>query len=124
MITIDDFAKVEIRIGTILTVEKVPDTDKLLKLSVDFGEVSSAPPAEGEVAPEPVREIRTIVSGIALYFEDPQVLVGKQCPFLYNLAPRMLRGIESNGMIMAAGDGTSFALLHPDRPVTPGCKIK
>lgn len=131
MITIDDLQKIEIRMGTILTVEKVPETDKLLKLSVDFGIKKISPPiaaGEGiEGVATPVteeREIRTIVSGIALFFEDPQVLVGRQCPFVYNLAPRMLRGIESNGMILAAGDGDSFAVLHPDRPVAPGAKIK
>ena len=118
MATIDDFHKIEIRIGTILSVEKVPDTDKLLKLSVDFGL------KETDEGVEPEREIRTIVSGIALFFEDPQALVGKQCPFVYNLEPRMIRGIESNGMILAAGDGDSFAVLHPDRPVHPGSKIK
>lgn len=127
MITIDDFHTIEIRIGTILAVEKVPETDKLLKLSVDFGPRKVEPVAEGELAAAPKegeREIRTIVSGIALFFEDPQSLVGKQCPFVYNLAPRMLRGIESNGMILAAGDGDSFAVLHPDRPVEAGSKIK
>ncbi len=134
MITIDDLQKIEIRIGTILAVEKVADTDKLLKLSVDFGLRKATPPVTAGEATEVVsdvvavvaeeREVRTIVSGIALFFEDPQVLVGKQCPFVYNLAPRMLRGIESNGMILAAGDGDSFAVLHPDRPVAPGSKIK
>jgi methionyl-tRNA synthetase len=118
MITIDDFHRVEIRIGTILSVEKVPDTDKLLKLSVDFGL------KEGGAEGESEKEIRTIVSGIALFFEDSQSLVGKQCPFVYNLEPRMIRGIESRGMILAAGDGESFAVLHPDRPVHPGSKIK
>jgi methionyl-tRNA synthetase len=127
MITIDDFHNIEIRIGTILAVEKVPDTDKLLKLSVDFGVqqfTASTDGALSDTTVQPQREIRTIVSGIALFFEDPQTLVGKQCPFVYNLAPRMLRGIESNGMILAAGDGDSFAVLHPDRPVAPGSKIK
>lgn len=127
MITIDDFHNIEIRIGTILTVEKVPDTDKLLKLTVDFGVKKQTAPEGGEtvdVQATEEREIRTIVSGIALFFEDPQMLVGKQCPFVYNLAPRMLRGIESNGMILAAGDEDSFAVLHPDRPVAPGSKIK
>jgi methionyl-tRNA synthetase len=126
MITIDDLQKIEIRIGTIVTVEKVPDTDKLLKLSVDFGlRQVKVPAVEGGVEElREEREIRTIVSGIALFFDDPQTLVGTQCPFVYNLAPRMLRGIESNGMILAAGDGDSFAVLHPDRPVQPGAKIK
>lgn len=124
MITIDDFHKLDIRVGTILSVEKVPDTDKLLKLSVDFGMKEVVVVEEGGVPVEPERDVRTIVSGIALFFDDPQALVGKQCPFIYNLAPRTLRGIESNGMILAAGDGTSFAVLHPDRPIPPGSKIR
>lgn len=121
MATIDDFHTIEIRIGTILTVEKVPDTDKLLKLSVDFGN-KTVSNETGE--PVEVKEIRTIVSGIALFFEDPQHLVGKQCPFVYNLEPRTIRGIESNGMILAVGDDADFAVLHPDRPVRSGAKLR
>lgn len=127
MITIEDFHKLDIRIGTILSVEKVPDTDKLLKLSVDFGSKEIAATNGGEenqAVAESAREIRTVVSGIAPFFDDPQLLVGKQCPFLYNLEPRTLRGIESNGMILAAGDEVSFAVLHPDRPIAPGSKLR
>jgi methionyl-tRNA synthetase len=107
-ISYDDFAKVEISLGTILLVEVVPDADKLLRLEVDFGE--EAP--------------RQILSGIREYFEDPQVLVGKQCPFVTNLAPRMIRGLESNGMILAANTEEGFTLLHPNMILTPGTKLK
>ena len=107
-ITYDDFAKIEMAVGTILSVEVVPDADKLLKLQVDFGE--EAP--------------RQILSGIRTYFEDPQVLVGRQCPFVTNLAPRTIRGFESNGMILAAGTEDDLALFSPSINVPPGTKIK
>lgn len=80
-----DFAKLEIKIGTILSVEIVPEADKLLRLMVDVAEENP----------------RQIVSGIREFFADPQSLVGRQCPFLTNLAPRTIRGLESQGMILA-----------------------
>ena len=107
-ITYDDFTKIEITIGTILTVEVVPEADKLLKLSVDVGE---------EVP-------RQILSGIRTYFEDPQVLVGQQCPFVINLAPRTIRGFESNGMILAGSTEANLALLHPNMVLPPGTRLK
>ena len=107
-ISYDDFAKLEIRIGTIRSVEIVPDADKLLRLEVDFGEA----------------ELRQIVSGIRTYFEDIQILVGKQCPFITNLAPRTIRGLESDGMILAASTEELFALLHPSQALPAGTKLK
>ena len=107
-ISYDDFAKVEISLGTILSVEIVPDADKLFKLMVDFGE--EAP--------------RQILSGIREYFEDPQSLVGVQCPFITNLAPRTIRGLESNGMILAASSGETLALLRPTTAMPVGTKLK
>ena len=100
MISFDDFKKVEITVGKILSAEKIPDSDKLLKLSVDFGVLPppSAPPQVG--GEEKKRDIRQIVSGIALSFPDPSVLVGKRCMFVTNLEPRVIRGYESNGMIL------------------------
>ena len=114
MISYEDFAKLEIKIGTILSVEVVEDADKLLRLSVDVGEKDD----EGNAKP------RQIISGIRTYFEDPQILVGKQCPFLTNLEPRVIRGFESQGMILAASAEESFALLHPHAPMIAGAKIK
>lgn len=105
MITIDEFSKVQVKIGTVKAAERVPETDKLIKCSVDFGE------PEGP---------RTIVSGIAAYVPDPQVLVGRQLAYVTNLAPRVIKGIESNGMLFAVGEGDTFAFLTPDRPVPPG----
>ncbi len=106
-ISYDDFVKLDIRIGTIRAVERVPDTDKLLKCTIDFGEL-------GE---------RTIVSGIAEW-KTPEDLVGKQCPYIVNLAPRILRGVESQGMLVAGTDENGVALLHPERAVPPGTKLK
>ncbi len=103
-ISIDDFAKIHVAIGTVLSAEHVPDTDKLLRLMVDLGEAQP----------------RQIVSGIAKYVESPESLVGRQLSFVTNLAPRMLRGLESNGMLFAVGEGDTFAFVTPDRPVPPG----
>lgn len=109
MIPIDDFKKVEMKVGVILSAEKVPDTDKLLKLSVDFGE----------------ERPRQIVSGIASYFPDPQELVGKRVPFATNLEHRIIRGLESEGMIMAVGnDDGFFSLLEARSDTPPGSKIR
>ncbi len=110
MITIDEFKKVELSVGQIVSAEKVPDTDKLLKLSVDLGEESGP---------------RTIVSGISGFFPDHSVLVGKKCMFVSNLEPRMLRGIESNGMILAVSteDG-KFSLLEPSIDLPVGTKAR
>lgn len=104
-IGIDEFGKIEVRVGTVREAERVPDTDKLLRLVVDFGE---------EGGP------RQIVSGIAAYVPEPESLIGRQLAFVTNLAPRTLRGLESDGMLFAVGDGDSFAFLSPDRPVPPG----
>lgn len=107
MISYDDFAKLEIKIGTITAVEVVENADKLLKLTVDIGEETP----------------RQIVSGIREFFEDIDVLIGKQCPFLTNLEPRTIRGLESQGMILAIGD-QEFSLLHPASKVEPGTQIR
>jgi methionine--tRNA ligase beta chain len=104
-VTIEDFKKIDIAVGKILSAEKIPDTDKLLKLEVDLGE----------------EKTRQIVSGIALYFPDCSVLVGKKCMFVANLEPRMIRGFESNGMIFALSteDG-KFSLLEPNDEIPVG----
>lgn len=108
IISYETFAQLEIKIGRILTVDVVPDTDKLLRLTVDVGEESP----------------RQIISGIRLFFSDPQELVGKSCPFLTNLAPRLIRGLESQGMILAASQDDSFALLHPSSALPPGTVVR
>lgn len=102
-ISIDDFAKVQVKVGTVISAERVPETDKLLRLMVDLGE----------------GEPRQIVSGIAAYTE-PESLIGRQLCFVSNLAPRKIKGLESNGMLFAVGEGETFAFVTPDRPVPPG----
>ena len=103
----DDFAKLDIRMGTVLAAELVPETDKLIKCTIDFGEMGQ----------------RTIVSGIAQW-KKPEELVGKQLPYIVNLAPRMLRGVESQGMLLAASDESGVALLQTERQVPSGTKLK
>src|SRR3989344_5934820 len=98
MINIEEFNKIEIVVGQILSVEKVPDTDKLLRLMVDLGE----------------EKPRQIVSGIALYFPDIKVLEGKKCMFVVNLEPRVIKGLESQGMIFALSTpDDKFSLIAP-----------
>ncbi len=161
-ISYDEFKKVEICAGKILSAEKVPDTDKLLKLMVDFGEKVEVSPEqiemksehteipdlsksavtitpvesnEASVAASPINSNepiltstkqfkptpRQIVSGIALRYPDPTVLVGKTCMFVTNLEPRMIKGLESNGMLFAVStpeDG--FSLLEPNDTIPAG----
>ena len=108
-ITIEEFQKVVIKVGQILEVEKVPDTEKLLKLSVDLGE--EAP--------------RQIVSGIATYFPDVQVLINKKCMFVANLVPRTIRGLESNGMILAvSNEEGKFSLITPENDIPSGTSAR
>ena len=109
-ITIEEFSKIDVQVGTVRTAERVPDTDKLFRLTVDFNEVG----ADG--APGP----RQIISGIAAYVSEPETLVGRQLAFVTNLEPRTIRGLESNGMLFAVGEADSFAFLAPDREVPPG----
>lgn len=108
MITFDEFKKLEIRVGEILSAEKVPETDKLLKLSVAMGEESP----------------RQIISGIAEYFPEPEKLIGKKVAFAANLEPRVIRGLESQGMILAAKNEDSvFSLLEVHSAIAPGTII-
>ncbi|MGH9939550.1 MAG: methionine--tRNA ligase subunit beta, partial [Blastocatellia bacterium] len=96
-ITIDDFAKVELRVGQILTAERIPKADKLLRFTIDLGEA----------------EPRQILAGIAQYYE-PEKLIGRKVIVVANLAPRKMRGLESQGMILAASVG------EEGRPVLAG----
>jgi methionyl-tRNA synthetase len=105
MITIDDFSKIEVKVGTVESAERVPETDKLLRLVVDFAE---------ETGP------RQIVSGINMYVNEPEDLIGRQLAFVTNLEPRTIKGLESNGMLFAVGNGDTFAFLTPDRKIPPG----
>lgn len=105
-ITFDDFAKIDLKLGTIVSAEKIEKADKLLKLKVDLG-----------------FETRTIVSGIALHFK-PEEIVGKQVTVVTNLAPRKMRGIESNGMILMAEDANgSLHFINPEEKINPGSGV-
>lgn len=110
-ISFEDFAKLDIRIGTVVAAEMVPSADKLIKCTVNFGD----PPEGGGV--------RTVVSGIAEW-KRPEELVGKQFPYVVNLTPRVLRGVESQGMLLACSDINGVVLLAPSREVPPGTKLK
>lgn len=103
----DTFMKADLRVGTVLECKKVPKADKLLQFLIDDG-----------------MGTRTIVSGIAKYY-NPEDLVGKQVCFIANLAPRKLKGIESQGMILSAenADG-SLVVMGPTAPVVPGAQVK
>lgn len=106
MITIDDFGKLEFRVGTVLEVEEVDGSDKLLKLIVDFGEENP----------------RQVLSGIKQWYV-PDDLKGKQFVFITNLEPRMMMGLESQGMILCAGDEKPIPLI-PSEQVPNGSKIR
>ena len=106
-INYDTFSKVEVRIGTVLEAEIIPEADRLLKLKVDVGE----------------EEPRQIISGIREFVDTPSELVNKQFPFVTNLEPRTIRGYESNGMIFAVGEADTFTLLSPQKSVPPGTKL-
>jgi methionyl-tRNA synthetase len=105
--SIDDFGKIDLRAARVLAAERVPKADKLLKLTLDVGE--DAP--------------RTVVSGIAAAY-TPETMVGKTVVYFANLAPRKIRGVMSQGMILAAGDADVLALSALDRAVPPGTRIR
>ncbi|MFB3896271.1 MAG: methionine--tRNA ligase subunit beta [bacterium] len=106
MITYDDFMKLDIRTGKVVSAEKVENADKLLMLKIDLG-----------------TEIRQVVAGIALQY-TPEQLVGRDMVILANLEPRMIRGVESNGMILAASVEGAPVILTPEKPVPPGTIVK
>ncbi len=105
--SIDDFMKIEIKVGTVLSVDIVEGADKLYILKVDLGEEMP----------------RQILSGIR-EFVSKEELLSKQFPFVTNLAPRMLRGHESQGMILAGSDESGLALLNPNKPLVNGTRLR
>jgi methionyl-tRNA synthetase len=105
-ISIDEFKKVEIKVGEIKEVSRIEGSEKLLKLKVNFGP-----------------EDRQVLSGIGPYFEDVNTLIGKRCLFVTNLAPRMMMGLESQAMIMATGgDSEPFTLF--ETTAQPGSQVR
>ncbi|MFH1473244.1 MAG: hypothetical protein ABIF06_02455 [bacterium] len=116
MATIEDFQKLEIKIGKVLSAERIEGSDKLLKLQFDIGE----------------EEPRQVLAGIAEHIAEPESLVGKEMPLVLNLEPRKLRGEMSNGMMLAVSiDDPSTSLetgkpilLHPAEEVPPGSIVR
>lgn len=106
MINIEDFKKIEIKIGKVISAERIPEADKLLKLVFDIG-----------------TEKRQIMAGIAQFIEDVDSLVGKQMPIITNIEPRKLRGYESQGMLIAISTEKGPVLLHPEKEVVSGSNI-
>jgi methionine--tRNA ligase beta chain len=105
MINIEEFRKIELRVGVVKSAEAHPKADRLLVLKVDLGE-----------------EERQIVAGIRAHYQ-PEELVGKQVVVVANLEPAMLRGIESQGMVLAASDGERVVVLSPEKAVVVGAKV-
>ncbi len=106
-VAFDDFGKVDIRVGTVLECCKVPKADKLLQFKIEDG-----------------MGTRTIVSGVAKYYPEPEKLVGMQVCFIANFEPRKLKGVESQGMILSAEDKDGrLVLITPSQLVTPGCNV-
>ena len=101
MVTLEDFNRLDIRIGKVLSVEKVPDAEKLLKFIFDLGE-----------------EKRQIIAGMAEFYSEPSILEGKEMPLLLNIEPRTFRGQVSEGMIIAADVDGRPVLLHPEREIS------
>ncbi len=106
MITYEDFAKLDLRIAKVLEVERVEGSEKLLKIQVEVGD-----------------EKRQIIAGIGKAY-DPEALIGKSIVIIANLEPRMLMGIESNGMLLAAGDVDNLSILTIEKDIPSGTKIK
>jgi methionyl-tRNA synthetase len=106
-ITYDDFKKVELKVAKVLEAEEVPGAEKLLKLKIDLGN----------------SETRQIVAGIKKTYQAKD-LVGKEIAVVVNLEPRMVMGLESNGMLLAASDEKGPIILMPEREVAPGSGIK
>ena len=104
-ITYEQFSKLEIRIAKILHAEKVEGSDKLLRLEIDLG-----------------TEKRQLVAGLAQQY-TPEEIIGKQIPVIANLEMRKIRGIENNGMILAADDNGKPVILQPQREVPNGAKV-
>jgi methionyl-tRNA synthetase len=107
MLTIDDFRRLDLRVATITAAEPHPNADRLLVLRIDLG-----------------GEQRQLVAGIRAHYE-PEQLVGKQVVVVANLEPAMLRGVESQGMLLAASDSDGrLAIVTPEKPVAAGAAVK
>ena len=108
MISIEDFLKVDLRVAVVKHAEPHPNADKLLILKIDAGDG---------------KEDRQIVAGIRNYYK-PEDLIGKRIVIVNNLAPAILRGVESQGMLLAAKDGEQLTILTTEKDIKPGAKIQ
>ena len=118
MISFEDFKKLDLRVGNILKAERIEESEKLVRLEVDLG-TETRPASEGGE----VRLRRQLVAGIAQHYA-PDALVGRQIVVVANLEPRVLKGVESQGMLLAADADGEPILLAPDREVPPGSTVK
>ncbi|MDE2001501.1 MAG: methionine--tRNA ligase subunit beta [Patescibacteria group bacterium] len=112
MIPFSDFQKVELRVAKILSAERVEKSEKLLKLQLDAGDKDAAG----------LPAVRQVIAGIGKVY-DPAALAGREIVIVANLEPRMLMGLESNGMLLAPSDENGPAFLMPEREVPPGAEI-
>jgi methionyl-tRNA synthetase len=114
-VSYEEFKKMDMRIGRIMEIEPVPETDKLLRCQIDFNEVDE----EGN------KKLRQIISGLREYYPDYEKLIGKQVLYVVNLEPRTIKGVESNGMLMAV-DGVDGkpVFLTPEVEVNNGSKVR
>ena len=107
MITFEDFKKLEIKIGKVISAEKVTNADELIKFVFDIG-----------------KEKRQIMAGMAEFFDNPSELIGKEMPLLINIEPKKFKGYESHGMIIATDVGGKPILLHPEKEIPPGSIVR
>lgn len=107
MLSIDDFQKMELRTAKVLSCEEHPNADKLLVLKVDVGE----------------EEPRQLVAGLKQWYQ-PDDLVGRDVVIVANLEPATLRGVQSNGMLLAAQDGDEVIVVSPEKPIKPGAVVR
>lgn len=107
MITIDDFAKLELKVGTVLEAEEIPESEKLIKLKVDLGE----------------EEPHQVLAGVKQWYK-PEDFVGKQVVIIANLEPRQMMGLQSQGMMLAADSPDGPVFLTTGKEVKPGTKIR
>jgi len=106
VINFEEFQKIDLRVAKVITAEKIEGSKKLLKLEIDLG-----------------KEKRQLVAGISQFY-SPEELIGREIVVLVNLEPRKIKGVESQGMLLAADDRGNPVLLKPDKEVPPGTKIR
>jgi methionyl-tRNA synthetase len=122
----DEFKKMDIRVGTVVSVEPVEGADKLLKFQLDFGMKEHASAGEEVLGgPHEVEKLIQIVSGIREFYPEYEKLVGKQLLYILNLEPRTIRGVVSNGMLLAVdGPDGNPVFLVPETTVQAGSKVR